>query len=90
VLSLARGPVAAAGTLRVSPITLVGVGLLLTIGSGLAGMWAGDAYLTHLWWEPDNWLPKMGTTIVFDVGVYLVVLGAVLTYLFGLQREAAR
>ncbi len=90
VLSLARGPVAAAGTLRVSPITLVGVGLLLTIGSGLAGMWAGDAYLTHLWWEPDTWLPKMGTTIVFDVGVYLVVLGAVLTYLFGLQREAAR
>ncbi len=90
VLSLARGPLAAARTLRVAPTMLAGAGLLLAITSGLPGMIGGGAYLTHLWWEPDGWLPKLGTTLLFDIGVYLVVLGAVLTYLFGLQKEAAR
>ncbi len=90
VLSLARGPMAAARTLRVAPTVLVGAGLLLAVASGLPGMIGGGAYLTHLWWEPGGWLPKLGTTLVFDIGVYLVVLGAVLTYLFGLQKEAVR
>jgi multicomponent Na+:H+ antiporter subunit A len=33
---------------------------------------------------------KQGTTLLFDVGVYVAVLGAVLAFLFGLRREAAR
>jgi multicomponent Na+:H+ antiporter subunit A len=90
VLSLARGPAAAARTLRVSPIGLVGAGLLLAVAGGLPGMLGGEPYLTHLWWEPGGGLPKLGTTVLFDLGVYLVVLGGVLTYLFGLQREAMR
>ncbi len=90
VLSLARGPGSAARTLRLSPVTLVGGGLALAVLSGLPGMIGGAPYLTHFWWEPDGWLPKLGTTMLFDLGVYLVVVGAVLTFLFGLQREAAR
>jgi multicomponent Na+:H+ antiporter subunit A len=90
ILSLARGPTAAARTLRVAPTKLVGAGLLLAAGSGLPGMIGDGAYLTQLWWEPGRGLPKLGTTLAFDIGVYLVVLGAVLTYLFGLQKEAAR
>lgn len=89
ILSLARGPASAAATLRVSPVTLVGAGLAMAVLSGLPGMIGGGAYLTHLWWEPDG-LPKLGTTIAFDLGVYMVVLGAVLTFLFGLQRETAK
>ncbi|KQM20437.1 NADH dehydrogenase [Sphingomonas sp. Leaf24] len=90
VLSLARGPIAAARSLRLPPTVLVGAGLLLAVASGLPGMIGGGAYLTHLWWEPGGGLPKLGTTLLFDIGVYLVVLGAVLTYLFGLQKEAVR
>ena len=33
---------------------------------------------------------KQGTTLVFDLGVYLAVLGTVLAFLFGLSREAER
>ena len=33
---------------------------------------------------------KQGTTLLFDLGVYLAVLGTVLTFLFGLSREAER
>lgn len=92
VLSLARGARAAEAFLRVSPRVLVGLGLLLTVGAGIPGMLTGNsaAFLTQLWWEPGGFLPKLGTTMVFDFGVYLVVLGAVVTFLFGLQREGAR
>jgi multicomponent Na+:H+ antiporter subunit A len=89
VLSLARGPAAAGRTLRASPRTLVGTGLAMAVVSGLPGMAGGHPYMTHLWWEPAL-LPKLGTTMTFDLGVYLVVLGAVLAFLFGFQREAAR
>ncbi|WP_347303034.1 hydrogen gas-evolving membrane-bound hydrogenase subunit E [Croceibacterium sp. TMG7-5b_MA50] len=90
LLALAYGVDWAERALRVRPLTLVGAGMLCALASGLPGVMAGQPYLTHLWWEPDGWLPKVGTTMVFDLGVYLVVLGAVLTFLFGLQREAAR
>ncbi|WP_369062350.1 hydrogen gas-evolving membrane-bound hydrogenase subunit E [Caulobacter sp. 73W] len=90
LVALAYGVDRAERALRVDPLTLVGIGLLCTLLSGLPGMFAGEPFLTHLWWEPGGWLPKLGTTMVFDLGVYLVVLGAVLAFLFGLQREAAR
>jgi multicomponent Na+:H+ antiporter subunit A len=90
LLALAYGVDWAQRALRVNPLTLVGTGMLLALVSGLPGVAAGRPYLTHLWWEPGGWLPKLGTTMIFDLGVYLVVLGAVLTFLFGLQREAAR
>ncbi len=90
ILSLARGVGDAARRLRISPTNLVGAGLALAVASGLPGMTGGAPFLTHLWWEPGGVLPKLGTSILFDIGVYAVVLGAVLTFLFGLQREAAR
>ena len=33
---------------------------------------------------------KQGTTLLFDLGVYLAVLGTVLAFLFGLSRRAER
>ena len=92
VLSLAHGARRAEQSLRFKPLALVGAGLALGVASGLPGMFASDgaAFLTHLWWEPGGFLPKLGTTILFDIGVYLVVLGAVLSFLFGLQKEGAR
>lgn len=92
VLSLSEGPTATERTLRVPPMGLVGIGLLLCFGSGLAGMAGGAPFLTHLWWEPNvaGFQLKLSTTLLFDLGVLLVVVGAVLSFLFGLQREAAR
>jgi multicomponent Na+:H+ antiporter subunit A len=92
VLSLAHGARHAEKVLRFQPLTLVGFGFALGIVSGLPGMLGQGAppFLTHLWWEPGGFLPKLGTTMLFDIGVYLVVLGAVLSFLFGLQKEGAR
>ena len=92
VLSLARGAAEARRWLRVEPLTLAGIGLALAVASGIPGMLVpgGAPFLTHLWWQPSASLPKLGTTMLFDLGVYLVVLGSVLSYLFGLQKEASR
>src|SRR6056300_1003264 len=35
--------------LRIDPVTLLGVGLAVTIVSGLSGMLNGDAFLTGVW-----------------------------------------
>ncbi|PXA92406.1 hypothetical protein DMC47_23835 [Nostoc sp. 3335mG] len=90
VLSLAYGVDRAQQSLRARPLTLVGIGMGCALVSALPGMLGGKPYLTHLWWDGAGILPKLGTTILFDLGVYLVVLGAVLAFLFGLQREASR
>ncbi len=90
LIALAHGVDRAERALRISPLTLVGIGMACTLASGFPGMASGQPFLTHLWWQPEGWLPKLGTTMIFDFGVYLVVLGAVLSFHFGLQREATR
>lgn len=90
LMSLSYGVDRAERSLRVAPLTLVTVGMILALVGGVPGALTGEPYLTHLWWEPGGGLPKLGTTLIFDVGVCLVVLGAVLSFLFGLQREAVR
>ncbi len=90
LVALAYGVDRAERALRVEPLSLVSIGALCALLSGLPAMIVGDPYLTHLWWQPGGWLPKLSTTMIFDLGVYLVVSGAVLSFLFGLQREAVR
>ncbi len=92
LISLADGTDRARAMLRVHPISLAGGGLFLAIASGLPGLILHGDFLRHLWLEIDVFgIPiKQGTTLPFDLGVYLVVLGTVLAFLFGLRREAAR
>lgn len=86
--ALAHGAAAARRTLRVDPKRLMGVGLLLSLASGCLGLLAGRPFLSALW--DDTPLPvvgKLGTPILFDVGVYLVVVGVVLTILLPLIED---
>lgn len=87
--SLADGVGTARRALKVDPHVLMGVGLLLALGSGLAGLLTGGAFLTGRWADmPLPVIGKVGTPLVFDVGVYLAVLGVSLTILFALEEEA--
>jgi multicomponent Na+:H+ antiporter subunit A len=92
LISLADGTDRARAMLPVHPISLAGGGLFLAIASGLPGLFLHGDFLRHLWLELDVFgiHIKQGTTLLFDLGVYLVVLGAVLAFLFGLRRETAR
>jgi multicomponent Na+:H+ antiporter subunit A len=92
IVSLAHGVERARARLRLHPLSLAGGGLLLALASGLPGLLLYGDFLRHVWVELDvlGLRVKQGTAVLFDLGVYLAVLGAVLSFLFGLRREAAR
>lgn len=77
VLALAAGPAAARRAMRLSPIVVAGLGLLAALASALPGLLAGEPLLTHLWLMLDLGIVTLplGTTLIFDLGVYLVVVG---------------
>ena len=77
VLALAAGPVAARRAMRLPPVVVAGIGLFAAAASAIPGVLAGEPALTHLWTTLDLGIVvlDLGTTLVFDIGVYLVVVG---------------
>lgn len=74
--------------LRVHPLALVAAGLLVALASGVPPLLRGWPYMTGLWLTvPLPVVGKVGSPVIFDVGVYLVVLGIVLAILFALAEE---
>jgi multicomponent Na+:H+ antiporter subunit B len=82
--AFAFGVAAARRGLNVDPSRLIGVGLLLALGSGLLPVLIGEPFLTAQWFAPSVGL---GTPLIFDVGVFCVVIGVVLTMTFMLGEE---
>ena len=85
---LAEGLGTARRLLRLDPLAFVATGLLVALLSGLPALLAGRPYMSGRWLKaPLPVVGKLGSPVVFDVGVYLVVLGIVLTILFALAEE---
>lgn len=84
LLILSESPQYVRKRIRFSPgmIALTGVGI--SAGSGVIAAFAGKAYLTGLWWKT---ILPLGTPLLFDVGVYLAVIGGVLSILLDLSEE---
>ncbi len=62
---------------------LIGAGLLLAFLSGLIGLLREGAFLKGYWLDLDLLiLPKLGTPLLFDLGVYVVVVGMVVLVIF--------
>jgi multicomponent Na+:H+ antiporter subunit B len=75
--------------LLVDPRSLVAVGLAVSAASGTLSLVAGRPFMTGQWLKaPLPVLGKVGTPVLFDLGVYLVVIGVVLTMVFALAEEA--
>jgi multicomponent Na+:H+ antiporter subunit B len=88
--ALVYGPQSAQRALGVDPRTLIGAGLLAALGSGLLGLAAGRPYLTGLWYQiplPGGGGLAVGTPLLFDLGVYLLVVGMALLMIFPLAEE---
>ena len=85
---LSEGLGAVRRLLRVDPLALVAAGLLVALASGVPPLLRGGPYMTGQWLKvPLPVVGKVGSPVVFDVGVYLVVLGIVLAVLFALAEE---
>jgi multicomponent Na+:H+ antiporter subunit B len=64
--------------LRIAPERFLGLGLLLAVLSGAGAFLAGEPLLTGIWTTlsvPLVGKVKLGTPILFDLGVYLLVVG---------------
>ena len=86
--SMASGVEVARKVLHFNPRTLSAIGLLFVVSSGLPSLFMGKAFLTGFW--SDIKIPvlgKVGTPLVFDTGVYLVVVGVTLTIIFSLEED---
>ena len=87
--AIAFGVDAARRALLVRPSRLLGIGLLVSLASGLAGVFFGQPFMTAVWTElvaGPNAI-AIGTPLLFDTGVFLAVIGVVLTIVFTLAEE---
>lgn len=72
---------------------LLGAGMTIAVACAIVPLFFGEAPLTSQFWEAE--LPVLGhvefvTSTIFDVGVYLVVIGLVLDVLRSLGAEVDR
>ena len=75
--------------LRVTPRDILAAGLLFALASTLPALWSGQPMLTAHWWElplPGESYLKLSTVLIFDIGVYLTVLGTLMTFVIGLME----
>lgn len=78
----------ARGALPGRPDKLIAVGLSAMLVAGSIGLWPGDPFLKGLWVEVPLWYDvtlDLGTPMLFDLGVYLVVAGTVLAITFAFE-----
>lgn len=92
--AVAHGSDAAAWRLPLrSPVRLAAAGVLLALASGLPAWASGQAYLTHAWGTLALGFTelKLSTVLLFDLGVFLCVWGALGGYALALldQEQAA-
>jgi len=85
--AVARGSDAAARRLPLgSPMRLAAVGVGIGVLSGVPAFWMGQSFLTHWWGSvPLGFTDvKVSTVLLFDLGVYLCVWGALAGYALAL------
>lgn len=77
--------------LKIPPAMLIASGLLVAVISGVIGLLAGQPFLTGLWTYiniPGFGALEVGTPVLFDIGVYLLVFGITITLVFALEEGA--
>ena len=89
--AIAHGCRAAREALRMEPQTIAVAGLGIALLAGASAALFGDAPFTGQWAFPgrteDSYGVPISNVLVFDIGVYLVVLGSVLTLVLALEEE---
>ncbi len=93
LLYMARGARWVETHLRVLPVRWIGLGLLLAAGTGLASLAFGRPFLTSYFHYAE--LPLLGrlplaSAVLFDLGVFCVVVGATTLMLIALAHQSLR
>jgi multicomponent Na+:H+ antiporter subunit B len=76
--------------LPAAPLKLAAAGTLTAVFAGLMSIAGGHEFLTGMWASvpmPVVEPLKLGTPLLFDAGVYVAVVGVVLTFVFNLAES---
>jgi multicomponent Na+:H+ antiporter subunit B len=89
--AIACGTAAAREALRVAPEKIAMAGLGIALFAGVMAVFFGDGFFTGQWYflgatETEKGTP-ISSVLVFDIGVYLVVMGSILTLTFALEES---
>ena len=89
--AIAHGADATRVALRYEPQDVAMVGLGIALAAGVYAVFFNDAFFTGQWWfigdrESGDYIP-ISTVLAFDIGVYLVVFGSILTLVLALEEE---
>lgn len=77
-------------SLYFKPLNLTASGLLVALISGLPGMLAGLEFMTGRWVTlfKDTFMElKLGTPLLFDLGVYITVAGMLMLVMFSIMED---
>ncbi|MBP3942351.1 Na+/H+ antiporter subunit B [Sphingobacteriaceae bacterium WQ 2009] len=86
--SFANGTENTLKIVRYKPLSLIPIGLLIASLSMFMPVLLGLPVMTGLWFEePIPVIGMIGSALFFDLGVYLVVIGVVLTILFTISQN---
>jgi len=92
--AIAQGAQATREALRYEPQNIAMIGLGIALFAGVMAYVFGDAFFTGQWWfvgadpnDPDDKGLPLSSVLVFDIGVYLVVFGSILTLVLALEEE---
>jgi multicomponent Na+:H+ antiporter subunit B len=90
-VAIVLGDQAARARLPLAPLPLAAGGVLLALASGLPALLAGRPYLSHFWGALPVLEVKVSTVMLFDLGVFLAVWGALTGFVLALlsARETA-
>jgi len=89
LFAIAYGPAKSREILKLDPQVLIGLGILFAAISGIISILLGTPFMTGAWVMPEvgGSVLHLGTPIIFDIGVYLVVVGFTLGVIFSLEEE---
>ena len=91
ILGMANGARAAREALRLDPLSIAGFGVFIAGLSGLVSLFTHQPFMTSHWLylELGETVLPLSTPMVFDIGVYLVVFGAISAIALGLEDGEA-
>ncbi|WP_280630556.1 MnhB domain-containing protein, partial [Vibrio cholerae] len=84
LLLFAESPQYVRDRLHFSPLNIALFGILLSFMAGAMSVAVGLPFLTGLWWKE---ILPLGTPLLFDVGIYLAIIGGVMSMLLRVKEE---
>jgi len=89
IYGIANGVPAVRRAIRFHPLAIAGTGLLMSSVAGLISIFAGVPFMTGLWIYPVilGVEVPLSSVMLFDFGVYFVVLGAITAIALTLEER---